>query len=144
MGPIICEVPPEPKEQEVLPKVTGKSPPFGPRELASPLIGHHSESPSTVPGDHLEEFSLPFLLLESEPPRESVRYAMPLRRRIVELLVECSDLPHAVLTTEIEQNSDGDLLLAEAFRLLLPKFKTARKTREEMVKYCMRKAFSFL
>jgi hypothetical protein len=34
--------------------------------------------------------------------------------------------------------------LESVFRVLLAKFKKLRKTKEEMVKYCMRKAFKFI
>ena len=39
---------------------------------------------------------------------------------------------------------EGDVFLKEIFDSLLIKFKGVKKSREEMVKYCMRKACGFI
>ena len=39
---------------------------------------------------------------------------------------------------------EGSNDLMEVFRMLMQKFKKLKKTKEEMTKYCMRKAFKFI
>lgn len=62
---------------------------------------------------------------------------------MIEYLVENSKLPEETLMREVSH-----LLLPphlhEVFHILLPKFRKLKKTKEEMTKYCMRKAFKFI
>jgi hypothetical protein len=50
------------------------------------------------------------------------------------------DLPHP----EINHFYHNNPAMHQAFKILANKFRRLRKTKEEMTKYCMRKAFKFI
>lgn len=63
---------------------------------------------------------------------------------MIEFLVENSQMKDDVLDVEGRRISGGDPCLLRVFRLLANKFRKLRKTKEEMTKYCLRKAFKFI
>lgn len=60
------------------------------------------------------------------------------------LLVKHVDRSDYSLQKEKQKCVGDDRDLAEVFEMLIRKFKKLKKTKEEMTKYCMRKAFKFL
>lgn len=63
---------------------------------------------------------------------------------MIEFLVEHSQLKEDLLELESRSFCEGNPAASAAFRLLAAKFRRLRKTKEEMTKYCMRKAFKFV
>jgi hypothetical protein len=63
---------------------------------------------------------------------------------MIEFLVQHSQLKEDVLAMEGRRFAEDNPLIASAFKILALKFKKLRKTKEEMTKYCMRKAFKFV
>ena len=60
------------------------------------------------------------------------------------MLVKCVDKSDDKLYLEREKSVGRDRDIGEIFDLLVKKFRKLKKTKEEMTKYCMRKAFKFL
>ena len=69
---------------------------------------------------------------------------MSLFRGMVEFLVEHSRLREDLLLFEGRRFSELNPNADEVFRILVGKFRKLRKTKEELTKYCMRKAFKFV
>jgi hypothetical protein len=63
---------------------------------------------------------------------------------MIEFLVEHSQLKEDLLELESRNFSEDNPAMRQAFKILAAKFKKLRKTKEEMTKYCMRKAFKFI
>lgn len=63
---------------------------------------------------------------------------------MIEFLIEHSQLKEEALEAEGRRIAGEDAGLLRAFRLLAGKFRRLRKTKEEMTKYCLRKAFKFI
>lgn len=63
---------------------------------------------------------------------------------MIEFLVEHSQFKEDQLELESRSFCEGNPAAMAAFRVLAGKFRKLRKTKEEMTKYCMRKAFKFV
>jgi hypothetical protein len=63
---------------------------------------------------------------------------------MIEFLIEHSHLKDDLLELECRHFSEENPAIRQAFKILAAKFKKLRKTKEEMTKYCMRKAFKFI
>ena len=60
---------------------------------------------------------------------------------MIRILIEHSNSSDQELIRRGEKVTNGSKKLLEVYRILLKKFKKLKKTKEEMTKYCMRKAF---
>jgi hypothetical protein len=102
-------------------------------------------------GDH---DLLSFNLSDPEPHRPTTKEpALEARyqteeemyRFMIEFIVNNAASPEEGIRREwAHKNRVEDPLVLEAFAVLVKKFKKLRKTKEEMTKYCMRKAFKYL
>lgn len=63
---------------------------------------------------------------------------------MIALLVKHVDKSDEKLQIEKLKCAASDKVLGEIFDMLVRKFRKLKKTKEEMTKYCMRKAFKFL
>jgi|JI9StandDraft_2_1071091.scaffolds.fasta_scaffold197275_1 hypothetical protein len=63
---------------------------------------------------------------------------------MIEFLVENSQLREDMLLFEGRRFSDLGPGAEEVFKILMSKFRKLKKTKEELTKYCMRKAFKYV
>ena len=63
---------------------------------------------------------------------------------MIDFLVEHSQLREEMLDIESRNLTDENPNLKRVFIILAGKFKRLKKTKEEMTKYCMRKAFKHI
>ena len=63
---------------------------------------------------------------------------------MIDFLVEHSQLREEMMDIESRNLTDGNSNLKRVFMILAGKFKKLKKTKEEMTKYCMRKAFKYI
>jgi hypothetical protein len=127
----------------------------------SPFFNHSRQSPFSSPymglpascaaGDHRDDF-YGFSLndLQPKPVKEEhekprCRTSEELYRDMVELMVgNVASTEEALRREWTRRNQVEDPLVLDAFAILFRKFKKLKKTKEEMTKYCMRKAFKHL
>lgn len=64
---------------------------------------------------------------------------------MIEYIVENVSAPEESIRKDwMRKNNVEGAFISDAFLVLVKKFKKLKKTKEEMTKYCMRKAFKFL
>jgi hypothetical protein len=63
---------------------------------------------------------------------------------MIYFLIEHSHPKEDLLDPENNHFYENNLAMHQAFKILATKFRKLRKTKEEMTKYCMRKAFKFI